>query len=90
MTNGTATANATAHAVVKGLRDAATIEANEAYKAFQQITKQEYPNYELSVDRENPIRKEAVAKWAYWEAQEEAYNKILADLEKRIANSPKI
>ena len=90
MTNGTATANATALAVVKGLRDAASNEANEAYKAFQQITKQEYPNYELSVDRDIPARKEAVANWAYWESQEEAYNKTLADIEKRMENAPKI
>lgn len=90
MTNGTATANGTAYAVIKGLRDEVTEKANEAYKNFQAVIKTKYPNYELSVGQEDPIRKEAVAEWAYWEAKEEAYNKILADIEKRIANAPKI
>lgn len=81
MTNGTATANTTAYAVIKGLRDATTEKANEAYKNFQQTT-----NQKASVEE----RKEAVAEWAYWESKEEAYNKILADIEKRMENAPKI
>lgn len=92
MTNGTTTANDAAFELIQKAFAAASDKANKHYADVMKLNRTMNSNHETGTPDPDVLvamRKESLAQWAYYEAQEKAFSDIMSDIEKRTSWAPK-